>query len=79
MLAESYRWRRNYLANTGVSKQRHHERGCRAEERYRGTPQRGPLSPLMVNMMLDEVDKVLDKHGHSFARYADDCNVYVQS
>lgn len=53
--------------------------GVVLEEWYRGTPQRGPLSPLLVNMMLDEVDKVLDKHGHSFARYADDCNVYVQS
>jgi group II intron reverse transcriptase/maturase len=48
-------------------------------ERYQGTPQGGPLSPLLANVMLDEVDKVLEKHGHSFARYADDCNVYVRS
>jgi len=49
------------------------------QERYQGTPQGGPLSPLLANVMLDEVDKVLEKHGHCFARYADDCNVYVRS
>jgi group II intron reverse transcriptase/maturase len=48
-------------------------------DRHRGTPQGGPLSPLLANVMLDEVDKVLEKHGHCFARYADDCNVYVRS
>jgi RNA-directed DNA polymerase len=48
-------------------------------ERYQGTPQGGPLSPLLANVMLDEVDKVLEKQGHCFARYADDCNVYVRS
>jgi len=48
-------------------------------ERYQGTPQGGPLSPLLANVMLDEVDKVLEQHGHCFARYADDCNVYVCS
>jgi RNA-directed DNA polymerase len=48
-------------------------------ERYQGTPQGGPLSPLLANVMLDEGDKVLEKHGHCFARYADDCNVYVRS
>lgn len=48
-------------------------------ERYQGTPQGGPLSPLLANVMLDEVDKALEKHGHRFARYADDCNVYVRS
>jgi len=48
-------------------------------ERYQGTPQGGPLSPLLANVMLDEVDKVLERHGHCFARYADDCNVYVRS
>ena len=48
-------------------------------ERYQGTPQGGPLSPLLANVMLDEVDKVLEEHGHCFARYADDCNVYVRS
>ncbi len=48
-------------------------------DRYQGTPQGGPLSPLLANVLLDEVDKVLEKHGHCFARYADDCNVYVRS
>jgi len=48
-------------------------------ERYQGAPQGGPLSPLLANVLLDEVDKELEKHGHSFARYADDCNVYVRS
>jgi RNA-directed DNA polymerase len=49
------------------------------QERYRGTPQGGPLSPLLANVMLDEVDKELERRGHCFARYADDCNVYVRS
>ncbi len=48
-------------------------------ERYEGTPQGGPLSPLLANVILDEVDKELEKRGHAFARYADDCNVYVRS
>ncbi len=47
--------------------------------RYQGTPQGGPLSPLLANVLLDEVDKTLEKHGHCFVRYADDCNVYVRS
>jgi len=48
-------------------------------ERQLGTPQGGPLSPLLANVLLDEVDRVLEARGHSFARYADDCNVYVGS
>ncbi len=48
-------------------------------ERIEGTPQGGPLSPLLANVMLDEVDKALEKRGHKFARYADDCNVHVRS
>jgi RNA-directed DNA polymerase len=48
-------------------------------ERHDGTPQGGPLSPLLANVLLDEVDKELEKRGHAFARYADDCNVYVRS
>jgi RNA-directed DNA polymerase len=48
-------------------------------ERYEGTPQGGPLSPLLANVLLDEVDKELEKRGHAFVRYADDCNVYVRS
>ena len=48
-------------------------------ERYEGTPQGGPLSPLLANVLLDEVDRELERRGHRFARYADDCNVYVRS
>ena len=44
-----------------------------------GTPQGGPLSPLLANIMLDELDKELEKRGHKFCRYADDNNVYVKS
>lgn len=50
-----------------------------AVERYDGTPQGGPLSPLLANVLLDEVDKELEKRGHAFVRYADDCNIYVRS
>jgi RNA-directed DNA polymerase len=49
------------------------------QERELGTPQGGPLSPLLANVLLDEVDKELERRGHCFARYADDCNVYVCS
>ena len=48
-------------------------------DRYEGTPQGGPLSPLLANVLLDEVDRELGKRGHRFVRYADDCNVYVGS
>jgi len=44
-----------------------------------GTPQGGPLSPLLANIYLDALDKELDKRGHSYCRYADDCNIYVSS
>lgn len=44
-----------------------------------GTPQGGPLSPLLANIMLDDLDKLLEQRGHRFCRYADDCNVYVRS
>ena len=47
--------------------------------RSEGTPQGGPLSPLLSNILLDELDKELEARGHRFARYADDCNVYVRS
>ena len=50
-----------------------------AVERYEGTPQGGPLSPLLANVLLDEVDRELERRGHRFVRYADDCNVYVRS
>ena len=48
-------------------------------ERVEGAPQGGPLSPLLSNIMLDELDKELEKRGHQFSRYADDCNVYVKT
>jgi RNA-directed DNA polymerase len=48
-------------------------------DRHLGTPQGGPLSPLLANVLLDEVDKALEARGLCFARYADDCNVYVGS
>src|SRR5690625_2202312 len=44
-----------------------------------GTPQGGPLSPLLSNIVLDELDKELEARGHKFVRYADDCNIYVKS
>jgi RNA-directed DNA polymerase len=48
-------------------------------ERHEGTPQGGPLSPLLANVLLDDVDKELERRGHAFVRYADDQNVYVRS
>jgi RNA-directed DNA polymerase len=49
------------------------------ESRSEGTPQGGPLSPLLSNILLDDLDKELEKRGHRFCRYADDCNLYVGS
>lgn len=49
------------------------------QERWEGTPQGGPLSPLLSNLLLDELDKELEQRGHRFCRYADDCNVYVKT
>jgi RNA-directed DNA polymerase len=49
------------------------------QRRTMGTPQGGPLSPLLANVLLDEVDKALERRGHCFVRYADDANVYVRS
>jgi RNA-directed DNA polymerase len=48
-------------------------------ERHEGTPQGGPLSPLLANVLLDEVDKELERRGQAFVRYADDLNVYVRT
>jgi len=45
----------------------------------KGTPQGGPLSPLLSNIILDDLDKELERRGHAFCRYADDCNIYVRS
>lgn len=50
-----------------------------SRQRDQGTPQGGPLSPLLANLLLDEVDKELERRGHCFVRYADDANVYVRS
>jgi len=47
--------------------------------RTEGTPQGGPLSPLLSNILLDDLDKELEQRGHAFCRYADDCNIYVKS
>jgi RNA-directed DNA polymerase len=48
-------------------------------ERPEGTPQGGPLSPILANLLLDDLDKELEARGHCFCRYADDCNIYVRS
>jgi group II intron reverse transcriptase/maturase len=48
-------------------------------ERTEGTPQGGPLSPLLSNVVLTELDRKLEERGHRFVRYADDCNIYVRS
>lgn len=48
-------------------------------ETMAGTPQGGPLSPLLANLLLNDLDQELEKRGHRFARYADDCNIYVRS
>ena len=48
-------------------------------ERWEGTPQGGPLSPLLANVLLDDLDRELQRRGHRFVRYADDCNIYVRS
>jgi RNA-directed DNA polymerase len=47
--------------------------------RVKGTPQGGPLSPLLANLLLDDLDKELERRGHRFCRYADDCNIYVRT
>ncbi len=48
-------------------------------QRIEGTPQGSPLSPLLSNILLNELDKILSKRGHNFVRYADDCSIYVKS
>lgn len=53
--------------------------GGTVSQREKGTPQGSPLSPLLSNIVLDELDKELEKRGHSFVRYADDCNIYVNN
>jgi RNA-directed DNA polymerase len=51
----------------------------RGLERYEGTPQGGPLSPLLANLLLDDLGKELEPRGHRFCRYADDCNLSVRT
>jgi len=63
---------RSYL-NSGIME------GGMVSQRVEGTPQGSPLSPLLSNVMLHELDKDLQERGHSFVRYADDCSVYVKS
>jgi group II intron reverse transcriptase/maturase len=63
---------RGYL-NAGVM-----ENGV-TKETVEGTPQGGPLSPLLANILLDDLDQELTKRGHRFVRYADDCNIFVKS
>jgi group II intron reverse transcriptase/maturase len=53
--------------------------GGMVSARQEGTPQGGPLSPLLSNILLDELDKELERRGHRFCRYADDCNIYLQT
>jgi len=53
--------------------------GGLVEPSREGTPQGGPLSPLLSNVLLDELDKELERRGHAFCRYADDSNIYVAS
>lgn len=63
---------RSYLeAEVEIGGQRHRRR--------KGVPQGGPLSPLLANLLLDDLDKELERRGHRFCRYADDCNIYVRS
>jgi RNA-directed DNA polymerase len=63
---------RSYL-NSGIME------GGMVSQRLEGTPQGSPLSPLLSNVMLHELDKDLQERGHSFVRYADDCSIYVKS
>lgn len=53
--------------------------GGMVSQRTEGTPQGSPLSPLLSNILLDELDKELNKRGHEFVRYADDCSIYLRS
>jgi len=53
--------------------------GGLVSQRTEGTPQGSPLSPLLSNIMLHDLDKALNERGHKFVRYADDCSIYVKS
>ena len=76
-LAQADRGQAGAAADPRLPERRHHGERGGAVERYEGTPQGGPLSPLLANVLLDEVDQELERRGHRFVRYADDCNVYV--
>ena len=78
-LAKRIADRRRAAADPPLPGSRHHGARGGDSERHEGTPQGGPLSPLLANVLLDEVDRELERRGHAFVRYADDCNVYVQS
>jgi RNA-directed DNA polymerase len=67
------KWLLNAFLKAGV------QCGNKLEPTDKGTPQGGPLSPLLSNILLDDLDKELERRGHSFCRYADDCNIYVRS
>jgi len=71
-VSDAIRLIRAYLNSGGM------EEGV-VQKRTMGTPQGSPLSPLLANVLLDEVDKALERRGHCFVRYADDANVYVRS
>ncbi|MEX2443594.1 MAG: reverse transcriptase domain-containing protein [Alkalispirochaeta sp.] len=80
----SYGFRPGRSAHQAVLKEREHAQAGVMEQglvspRREGTPQGGPLSPLLSNIMLDDLDKELERRGHRFCRYADDSNFYVQS
>jgi retron-type reverse transcriptase len=70
---------RNWVADVDLAKFFDRVNHDTLMERHEGTPQGGPLSPLLANVLLDEVDKELEKRGLTFARYADDLNVYTGS
>ncbi|MFW5395612.1 MAG: reverse transcriptase (RNA-dependent DNA polymerase) [Candidatus Accumulibacter regalis] len=62
-----------------VLSKRQKERPDPGVARTEGTPQGGPLSPLLSNILLTDLDRELERRGHRFCRYADDCNIYVKS
>ena len=71
-----------FYESTKVDKKVLRSRGddrCNIQKSKEGTPQGGPLSPLLSNVILDKLDKELERRGHKFCRYADDCNIYVRT
>ena len=78
LAAQTHRRRRSDPADSGLPQQRDHER-WRDAAAVPGHAARRAMSPLLANVILDEVDKELERRGHHFVRYADDANVYVRS